>query len=368
MRKAAVRHGDPTTTRGFVTAYSSTIHDGGKKIALSGDEATCGNCKGLFKMFGTGKGISEKARPIVVDGDLVLCPCGKNRVIVGGNPRIFVHTNEGSAIASGAAGGFAIASLLPSDGVAEDDDEEAAYPVPVPEGKSEFDCSYLDGSKGRIDAPADLYKHTNKVTVAPGKRTAFDFPGGGSGAATQYDATVNGHPVSIYVPAKSPVGGYGIPGAKEITKALETVPSQQYKDLQKISVNPEPNSQDAIWQKKYNDPTFFSAATGSIDQGVAFYPWKGWSTFPQRYVDSTMLHETGHLWSEDLWKDPAKKQDWLDAMKSDGKVPSQYAQNNLNEDFAESANMYWSSSGTPCEAEGRRRYPARYTYFDEISR
>ena len=51
MRKAAVRHGDPTTTRGFVMAYSSTIHDDGKRVALSGDEATCGNCKGVFKIF-----------------------------------------------------------------------------------------------------------------------------------------------------------------------------------------------------------------------------------------------------------------------------------------------------------------------------
>ncbi|MFL9905521.1 PAAR domain-containing protein [Paraburkholderia sp. RL17-337-BIB-A] len=89
MRKAAVRHGDPTTTRGFVIAYSSTIHDDGKKVALSGDEATCENCKGTFKIFGTGKGMSEKGRDVVVEGDLVLCPCKKNRVIVGSDPVFF---------------------------------------------------------------------------------------------------------------------------------------------------------------------------------------------------------------------------------------------------------------------------------------
>jgi uncharacterized Zn-binding protein involved in type VI secretion len=75
MRKAAVRHGDPTTTGGFVMAFASTIHDNRKKVALSGDEATCGNCKGTYKIFGT--------------GDKVLCPCGKNRVIVGSDPGIF---------------------------------------------------------------------------------------------------------------------------------------------------------------------------------------------------------------------------------------------------------------------------------------
>ena len=122
-----------------------------------------------------------------------------------------------------------------------------------------------------------------------------------------------------------------------------------------------------LWQEEYGDSSFSSAATADIKQGVAFFPWKGWSTFPQRYVDSTMLHETGHLWSEALWSDPAKKQDWQDAMTSDGQAPSQYARNNMTEDFAESANMYWSSKGTPCETEGRKRYRARYEYFDKIA-
>ena len=49
MRKAAVRNGDPTTTRGLVIAQASTIFDEGKHVALSGDEATCGNCKGRWR-------------------------------------------------------------------------------------------------------------------------------------------------------------------------------------------------------------------------------------------------------------------------------------------------------------------------------
>ena len=97
MRKAAIRHGDPTTTRGFVIAYSSTIHDDNKKVALSGDEATCGDCKGTFKIFGTGTGMSENGRAVVVDGDLVLCPCKQNRVIVGKNPGIFLQCDDGQS-------------------------------------------------------------------------------------------------------------------------------------------------------------------------------------------------------------------------------------------------------------------------------
>jgi uncharacterized Zn-binding protein involved in type VI secretion len=114
MRKAAVRHGDPTTTRGVVLAYSSTIHDDGKQVALSGDEATCGDCKGLFKIFGTGEGMSEKGRVVVVEGDQVLCPCKKNRVIVGSSPGIFLEITGGSARASSVA-----ATASPSQAVDE---------------------------------------------------------------------------------------------------------------------------------------------------------------------------------------------------------------------------------------------------------
>ncbi|MGN7982543.1 PAAR domain-containing protein [Burkholderia sp. 22313] len=94
MRKAAVRDGDPTTTRGSVIAHASTIYDGGKKVALDGERATCGTCKGAFKIVATGKGISEKGRNVVVDGDIVMCPCGDNRAIVGSNPGIFLQSSR----------------------------------------------------------------------------------------------------------------------------------------------------------------------------------------------------------------------------------------------------------------------------------
>jgi hypothetical protein len=96
MRKAAVRHGDPTTTGGIVIAFASGIYDDRKRVALTNDEATCGNCKGTYKIYGTGKGISQKSRNVVVDGDKVLCPCGRNRVLVGRNPGIFLETDGGA--------------------------------------------------------------------------------------------------------------------------------------------------------------------------------------------------------------------------------------------------------------------------------
>jgi uncharacterized Zn-binding protein involved in type VI secretion len=75
----------------------------GKRIALDGDAATCGNCKGTHRIFGTGKGISDKGRKAVVDGDQVLCPCKKNRVLVGNKPGVFLTITDSSAVASNAA-------------------------------------------------------------------------------------------------------------------------------------------------------------------------------------------------------------------------------------------------------------------------
>ena len=95
MRKAVVRHRDPTTTGGSVIALSSTMFDDGNRLALHGDDATCGNCKGAYKIFATGEGMSEQRRNVVLDGDSVLCPCGNNKVLIGSNPGVFLTPTAG---------------------------------------------------------------------------------------------------------------------------------------------------------------------------------------------------------------------------------------------------------------------------------
>lgn len=109
MRLALVRHGDRTTTRGFVMAFSSTIHDDGKKIALSGDKATCGNCKGAYPIYGTAEGVSEGGRVAVVHGDKVLCPCGSNRVIADSDAGCHLERQSEASLASRANCGSAVA-------------------------------------------------------------------------------------------------------------------------------------------------------------------------------------------------------------------------------------------------------------------
>jgi len=81
MRIPIVRFGDPTTTGGKVHAMHDDMKDDGKAIALNGERATCGNCKGTWPIIGTGYEMRNRGQPVVLHGDRVLCPCGKNRVI-----------------------------------------------------------------------------------------------------------------------------------------------------------------------------------------------------------------------------------------------------------------------------------------------
>jgi uncharacterized Zn-binding protein involved in type VI secretion len=81
MRIPVVRFGDPTTTGGKVHATHNNMCDDGRAIALNGERATCGNCKGTWPIVGTAYTMRNDGRPLVLHGDNILCPCGKNRVI-----------------------------------------------------------------------------------------------------------------------------------------------------------------------------------------------------------------------------------------------------------------------------------------------
>jgi hypothetical protein len=80
MSKALACDGDPTTTGGRVIAIISSLYDGDRHIALDQEMATCGKCPGEHPIRGTGTDMQESGRACVLDGDLVLCPCGTNHV------------------------------------------------------------------------------------------------------------------------------------------------------------------------------------------------------------------------------------------------------------------------------------------------
>lgn len=374
VRRNYIKKGDETTSGGVVLEGIESCYHHGTELSHLHAQVFCPRCKrtGTIAPSGPRWPGTMMGKTPALEGDLCLCGCEPPPVLIASQSDM-AQTFDSQALTKmgfGAAGVGAVAAAATLSGAQEEEEEDVPAEAPVTspaQDRRQPDCSYLDGSRKRIGAPASLYRHTNATTVSNPKDVTFNFPGGGSAPAREYDATVNGHPVAIFAAAQAPASGYGVVDANTVAKALEVLPVQQYKDLGRISLNAQANPEDRIWQTTYHDPTFYSAATATKEQGVALYPWKDWNTFPQQYIDSTLLHETGHIWSESVWQEPGMKQAWLDAIASDGAKPSEYAAENPNEDFAETANMYWSSKGTPCEAEGRRRYPARYTYFDRIS-
>ncbi|WP_284506791.1 PAAR domain-containing protein [Caballeronia sp. GAFFF1] len=95
MRKALVVQGSPTTTGGIVLGGSAThMTDHGKPFALYGDEATCGKCRGAFKIIGTATRRCYRGRAGVLEGDLVLCPCAQNRVMASPDPNCFYDDGD----------------------------------------------------------------------------------------------------------------------------------------------------------------------------------------------------------------------------------------------------------------------------------
>lgn len=376
MRKAAVCNGDRTTTGGMVVAVAATMSDHGRKIALDGERATCGTCEGAFRMVSSCTNMSEKGRAIVLDGDAVLCPCQRNRVIAGRNAGVFADGGA-KAIdkamlaepAIDASGLQDIAQQMPKAPAAR---ESSAPPTTLPEHpptRTRIDpgeCDYLDGTRQRIDAPARFYDDRHKAGLSGGKPAMATIPELGEMPATVYEVSVENRSIPIFMPVDPIPKGASVFDTRQILHAIGTLPDQHLQNLHKITVSPHANPRDAQWRIEYGDPDFYSVAVANIEIGVVAFPWKGWTGIPQRYVDSTLTHETAHQISQSLWRQSDRKAEWARAVASDARTPSLYAKNNLSEDFAESANMYRSSKGTPCEAAGRNLYPARYRYFDSI--
>ncbi|WP_306795563.1 MULTISPECIES: PAAR domain-containing protein [unclassified Burkholderia] len=119
VSRRAVRNGDPTTTGGIVIAGTSNMFSNNKHVALDGDKATCGNCDGVFPIAGSAVRMICHGRCIALEGDAVLCPCGKNQLIAGSDSTIFYEGEGGRNVANpfAASSEFAPARHAPAPGI-----------------------------------------------------------------------------------------------------------------------------------------------------------------------------------------------------------------------------------------------------------
>ncbi|RBJ74672.1 PAAR domain-containing protein, partial [Pseudomonas sp. MWU12-2534b] len=95
MSKRVIRVGDMTTTGGIVVEGTSSIVVSDRLAALNGDRATCGNCEGMFPIAGSAVSVISSNRCVAVEGDPVLCPCGKNRLIADADCTFFIGGDGG---------------------------------------------------------------------------------------------------------------------------------------------------------------------------------------------------------------------------------------------------------------------------------
>ncbi|MDF0606977.1 hypothetical protein HZU77_015195 [Neisseriaceae bacterium TC5R-5] len=216
----------------------------------------------------------------------------------------------------------------------------------------EADSSQFD----RIRSPAVLSPDTKQIDYAF-RGSAVSMP------ATVHTAIVKGEKIEIIAPNSGALAGRHIPSPEQVAAALGTVPAKQLETIKQMTINPVQNPDDAYWAQQYNMPDFSSGATGG-NNGVTFYPSRGkWS---QNSLDSTMIHESDHTYSQVLWANLAEKERWKNIVKSDKNTPSNYAEASVEEDFSESLVMYSLSKYTKCEETAKKIFPARYKQLDKL--
>ncbi|MBN3777458.1 PAAR domain-containing protein [Burkholderia sp. Ac-20345] len=104
MFEQLVAKGSRTTTGGYVASGSSAHYDErGNTMARDGDQASCGNCKGLFSIRGSANAWLDDGKAMVKDWDWVLCPCRQNRVRASPASPYYYSTGGGGQATTGTA-------------------------------------------------------------------------------------------------------------------------------------------------------------------------------------------------------------------------------------------------------------------------
>jgi hypothetical protein len=231
------------------------------------------------------------------------------------------------------------------------------------------DCDYLDTKESTVEANLNNFHNLRTYPSFPNKPKEIDFTFCGATAdakAIKYDIDVKGKIISIITPVCGTDAAKAeyLEDAKKLTKALGALNKPLLENLDTVVINDAPNPRDSYWQTQFGDPTFTSGATGGTDR-IDFYPSVAGSD--QKFFDSTMIHESSHVLHKDIITnvDPDFNTKWDTAMIADGKSVSDYADNNLTEDFAESSTAYRISKNTPCEDKFKSLYPERYKLLEK---
>lgn len=190
-----------------------------------------------------------------------------------------------------------------------------------------------------------------------------DFRSGESDAV-RFDVTIDGATTPVYMPTE-PDPALDYHPLFEVAQGLASLPAHARERVERIDVNAQQNPDDAHWEAEYNNPGFRSYMTAGAEGVVSIYPGEG-GTRTQFSLNGGLAHEVGHIvMGQDfnLFDTVA----WSVAMAADGQSVSDYANNSIKEDFAETYKLYVSVVGTSAEADVRAQYPERFEMLDRVT-
>ncbi|WP_284384844.1 PAAR domain-containing protein, partial [Dyella flava] len=194
------KHGDSTTTGGLVIATLSNLFNHGVRLAIAGDKATCGNCKGAWDIMATGRRMTDHGRAVVLNWDWVLCPCKKNRVLAQAENMGYHHQHsEARATATAASLSTAAFALDTAETAPRAPAATPAAPVRNRESPTERRCTlrigvFFDGTRNNA-GNTELFTHCQAST------------GSALGQSQQEQAAIAEHCKRYMADDKSSYGG-----------------------------------------------------------------------------------------------------------------------------------------------------------------
>jgi len=234
-------------------------------------------------------------------------------------------------------------------------------PAPTTDVKvvgSKLDADVFDKRRlpYKIGKPTDVAKH------------AFYS---GKADALKYKIEIDGQTIDVYYPKTlDPKMGH-FHTVDEIAKGLAALPKVTRELVVGVNVNPGHDPDDKDWANQDIMPKNARAyMAGGEDGVIEVFPTK--NAKAQSYLDGTMIHESGHILTEQQWgSDDTKGADWKQwskAIAADKNQVSRYGTSSPNEDFSEAFQQYITYKGTKYEADARKLWPNRFAIIDKLVR
>jgi hypothetical protein len=213
-----------------------------------------------------------------------------------------------------------------------------------------------------VGAPAD-----RDVRLSNGGRGTLDTPLGPVPVQIAHANLQGGLDVPIVQDTRPRPAGEHQHSAQEVATALSHLPPETLRLVHRVVIHSEPNPHDKFWEQEYGRPDFRSYMTAGADGTVDIYPTT--HATPEPFLETSLIHESGHLWSNRLLGPDhtgSRWTQWKKAAGADRLAPSNYATSSPAEDIAETSALYLSTRGTPAFDEYRKLFPNRFAYLDVL--